>query len=202
MKNSAIYVWDSLVRIFHWSLVLAFTLAYLTEDDLMTVHEFAGYVVLGLVGFRIVWGFIGTRYARFSDFIYRPAAVIRYIKTLTGSNPTYYIGHNPAGGLMVILLLVMLALTSWTGIKAQEKESTGQAGLTITLVNAAYADSDEHENENENEGDEFWEEIHEASANLTLFLIFLHIAGVLASSFIHRENLVRAMITGYKQKKE
>lgn len=198
MKNSAIYVWDPLVRIFHWSLVLAFTLAYLTEDDLMAVHEFTGYVVLGLVSFRIVWGFIGTRYARFSDFIYRPASVIRYIKTLTGLNPPYYIGHNPAGGLMVILLLVMLALTSWTGIKAHETESTGQAGLTITLVNAAYADNDEHENK----GDEFWEEIHEASANLTLFLIFVHIAGVLAGSLIHRENLVRAMITGYKQKKK
>jgi len=199
MKNSAIYVWDPLVRIFHWSLVLAFSIAYLTEDDLMAVHEFAGYVVLGLVGFRIVWGLIGTRYARFSDFIYRPASIIRYIKTLTGPNPPHYIGHNPAGGLMVILLLVMLALTSWTGIKAYEIESTAQAGLSITLVNAAYADDDHKKGD---EGNEFWEEIHEASANLTLFLIFVHIAGVLASSLIHRENLVRAMITGYKQKKE
>ena len=196
MKSSTIYVWDPLVRIFHWSLVLAFSIAYLTEDDFMQLHELAGYVVLGLVGFRIVWGLIGTRYARFSDFVCRPASIIKYIKTLASFKPPHYIGHNPVGGFMVIMMLIMLTLTSWSGIKAQEVETGVQALPSISIISNAYADSDE------DKGDEFWEEVHEGLANFTVFLIFLHIVGVLASSILHRENLIRAMITGYKNKRE
>lgn len=204
MANSSTYVWDPLVRIFHWSLVLAFTLAYLTEDDFMSVHEFAGYVVLGLVAFRVVWGVIGTRYARFTDFVYKPASVIKYIKSLATLHPPRYLGHNPAGGAMVIILLVMLVLTSWSGIKAYETETTQQAttgnGINVSLVRSAYAD-DDHDR-NEHEGDEFWEDIHEGLANFTVLLVFLHVIGVFASSLLHRENLVRAMITGYKKNNE
>lgn len=199
MKNG-IYVWDPLVRIFHWSLVLFFTIAYVTEDDLMELHELAGYIVLGLVGFRVVWGIVGPKYARFTDFVYSPSTILAYVKSLT-SQPKHYLGHNPAGGAMVIVLLVMIALTSWTGIKAEEAEEMEHASRTISLINDAYADDDEHEEKNKG-GDEFWEDIHEASANLTVFFVFLHIVGVFASSIIHRENLVRAMVTGYKQKRE
>ena len=200
MKNSIIYVWDPLVRIFHWSLVLFFTIAYLTDDDFMQIHELAGYIVLGLVGFRVVWGIIGPQYARFSNFVYGPATVIGYIKSLL-SKPKYYTGHNPAGGVMVIILLVMIALTSWSGIEALEAEEMETASVNISLISTAHADDDENDHE-DGEGDEFWEDIHEAAANLTVFFIFLHIVGVFASSIIHRENLVRAMITGYKEKKE
>jgi cytochrome b len=201
--NKSVYVWDPLVRIFHWSLVLFFTIAYFTEDDFMALHELAGYIVLGLVGFRIIWGVIGSKYARFSDFVYSPAKILAYLKSLT-SKPKHYIGHNPAGGLMVIIMLVMLALTSWSGIKAGESEATEQASaspaIKLSLVSSAYADDDEHEKRNK--GDEFWEDIHEALANFTLFLVFLHITGVIVSSVLHREKLVRAMITGYKERKE
>jgi cytochrome b len=204
MKDNAVYVWDPLVRIFHWSLVLFFTLAYLTEDDFMQVHEFAGYAVLGLVGFRVVWGLVGTRYARFSNFIYGFDRIKSYLVSLARLKPQHYIGHNPAGGLMVIIMLVMLALTSWSGIKAGESEATEQASaspaIKLSLVSSAYADDDEHEKRNK--GDEFWEDIHEALANFTLFLVFLHITGVIVSSVLHREKLVRAMITGYKERKE
>lgn len=164
----------------------------------MQLHELAGYIVLGLVGFRIVWGLIGTQYARFSNFVYGPATILNYIKSLS-SKPKHYIGHNPAGGAMVIALLVMVAFTSWSGIKAEEAESMEHATINITIINDVYADDDEHEGK---EGNEFWEDIHEAAANLTVFLVFLHIVGVFVSSIIHHENLVRAMITGYKQKRE
>ena len=200
MSSNQIYVWDPLVRIFHWSLVLFFTIAYLTDDDFMQLHELAGYIVLGLVGFRIVWGLIGPQYARFSNFVYSPSTIMGYIKSLS-SSPKHYIGHNPAGGAMVIILLVMIAFTSWSGIEAQEAEGIEHASLKVSLISNAHADDDEDEHEG-GEEDEFWEEIHEAAANLTVFFIVLHIVGVFASSIIHRENLVRAMVTGYKEKKE
>ena len=116
MTTEEIKVWDPLLRIFHWSLVLCFTIAFLTEDDVMWLHEYAGYGVLGLVGFRVVWGIIGPRYARFSDFVYSPATIKQFfLATLKHSAPRY-VGHNPAGGLMALILLVMLALTAWSGI--------------------------------------------------------------------------------------
>ena len=195
MSSNRIYVWDPLVRIFHWSLVLFFTVAYLTEDEQMELHELSGYIVLGLVGFRIIWGIIGPKYARFTSFVYGPVTIIGYIKSLA-SSPKHYIGHNPAGGAMVIVLLVMIALTSWSGIEAEEAEGMEHAAVNISLISTAHADDDE------NEGDEFWEDIHEALANLTVFFIFLHIVGVFASSAIHNENLVKGMITGYKEKKK
>lgn len=197
MSPNRIYVWDPLVRIFHWSLALFFTIAYLTEDEQMELHEVSGYIVLGLVGFRIIWGIIGPKYARFTSFICGPFTILRYIKSLA-SSPRHYIGHNPAGGAMVIILLVMIALTSWSGIEAQEAEGMEHAAVNVSLISNAHADDDEHD---EDEGDEFWEEIHEALANLTVFFIFLHIVGVFASSVIHNENLVKAMITGYKNSK-
>ena len=96
--NKNIRVWDPLVRIFHWSLVLAFTVAYVTGDDENSVHVYAGYAVLGLISFRVFWGLVGSKYALFSDFIYSPTTVFRYLKGLFSCNPKHYIGHNPAGG--------------------------------------------------------------------------------------------------------
>ena len=108
MKQSGtIQVWDIAVRIFHWSLVLAYAIAWLTED-FEEPHEIAGYVVLGLISFRVVWGFIGTKHARFSDFIYAPASIVQYLKSLLTTHPKHYLGHNPAGGAMIILLLLSL----------------------------------------------------------------------------------------------
>ncbi len=166
-------VWDPLVRIFHWSLVIAFIVAWLTGDELQRVHEIAGYVILGLVAFRLVWGIVGGAHARFSDFVRRPGTVIRYLIDMLRLRAKRYIGHNPAGGAMVIALLAMLAVTCATGIM-----------ITMDAF-----------------GDVGWvEEAHEVASNLTLVLVGLHLVGVFAASVEHRENLVRAMITGRKRR--
>ena len=113
MSGEEIRVWDPLVRIFHWSLVLAFFIAYVTEDDVMWLHELAGYTVLGLVAFRVIWGVVGTRYARFSNFIRGRAAVVHYLKTYFDKDAPRYIGHNPVGGWMIIAMLVRLLSGAW-----------------------------------------------------------------------------------------
>ena len=182
--KTTIKVWDPLVRLFHWGLVASFALAYLSEDDWMDLHVYAGYTLLGLLAFRLVWGFIGPRHARFTDFVRRPSAVLEYLRELLVLRAPRYLGHNPAGGAMVVLLLLSLVLTSITGLAAYGAEGYGPlAGWTAGLVGL---------------GREAMEEVHEFSANLTLSLIFVHIAGVLVSSVLHKENLVRAMITGRK----
>jgi len=196
-------VWDILVRIFHWSLVLTFTIAYLTEDDLEDLHVYAGYVVLGLISFRVIWGFIGSRYARFSNFIYSFTETKAYISSLLTGKPKHYLGHNPAGGVMILALLASLFATTLSGIKVYGVEGHGplaNSDYEITLITPAYADDDQDKDANVNkEEEEFWEEIHEFFSNFTLLLIFIHIAGVVVASRIHGENLVKAMFTGKKE---
>jgi len=203
--SESIKVWDILVRVFHWSLAIFFVLAYITGDELETVHAWAGYVIIGLLVFRVVWGLIGTKHARFSDFIYSPTDILAYLKGLFVNKPTkHYLGHNPAGGAMIIAMLIFLSLSSWSGLKAYEAEGKGPlASAEMSLVSLAQADGwyeEEHEYGEGHEGDEFWEEVHEAFVNFTLLLIFLHLGGVFLSSIFHRENLVKAMITGRKER--
>ncbi len=196
-------VWDFAVRLFHWSLVVAFTIAYLTEDEFEDLHVWSGYIVLGLVLFRIVWGLVGTRYARFTQFIYSPARVIEYIVSLVKGNPKHYTGHNPAGGYMVIALLLTLLGTTLSGLVVYGLEGKGPlANTTLVIIPAAHANGGDQlaDDGKESPEEERWEEIHEVLANITLFLVILHILGVIASSIAHRENLVRAMITGRKKR--
>lgn len=205
MSEKIIRVWDPLVRLFHWSLVVAFIVAWLSGEEESLVHVYAGYAILGLVGFRIVWGLVGPRYARFSNFLYSPGRTARYLRSLTSRNPEHYTGHNPAGGWMIMLLLGSLLIAVYTGLEVYGAEGQGPlAGASpgVELIATARADDDsddEHDGSVENEAEEFWEELHEFSANLTLLLVFVHIAGVLVASYVHRENLVRAMITGRKR---
>ncbi len=115
--NTEIKVWDPLVRIFHWALVVAFFVAYFTEgEELLGPHVWAGYIALGLVIFRIVWGFVGSRYARFSDFVVGPGAAFRYALEAVRGKAARYVGHNPAGGFMIVLMIVMLLATSVSGL--------------------------------------------------------------------------------------
>mgnify|MGYP000605842590 CR=1 FL=1 len=181
-RTEAVTVWDPLVRIFHWSLAAFFFIAYLTEDELLTVHVYAGYAVAGLIGFRLLWGVIGTRHARFSDFVTGPRAVKQYLARLFTGRAPHYLGHNPAGAAMIIALLASLAATAFTG--AVLIAGDGQGPLAGTVFAALSGES--------------FEETHEFFANFTLFLVGLHVAGVVVSSLLHRENLVRAMITGRK----
>jgi len=176
-------VWDPLVRIFHWSLVGFFAIAWATAEEIQFLHEWSGYAIVALVGFRLVWGLIGTRYARFSDFIYRPSRVKAYLKDLFRGRARHYVGHNPAGGLMVIVLLIGLAMLTFSGMALVAID--GEGPLAATWV----AGLSEH----------LVKEVHEFFANLLLLLVGVHVAGVLVSSLLHRENLVRAMITGRKQ---
>ena len=209
MMNNEIRVWDPLVRIFHWGLVLAFTVAYLSGDEESSLHIYSGYVVLGLIAFRVLWGLVGSRYARFSNFVHSPRTVIQHLKDLIAKKPKHYIGHNPAGGAMVIAMLLCLFVVSVSGLKVYAIEE-GLGPLAgefpaLSIISPAYADDDDDEHgENENghgedeEAEEFWEEIHEASSNLMLLLIFLHISGVIVSARLHDEHLVKAMFTGKK----
>ena len=182
LGQNRLYVWDPFVRVFHWSLVVGFTIAYLTEEPL-TVHVWAGYVVGALIVARVVWGLIGPRYARFSDFIYRPVTTLRYVRDLILLRSPRYLGHSPGGGAMVVLLLVFLAATVLSGLLVYGGEQ--QAGPLAGMLSK--------------DTGEAIEEVHEVLANITLGLVLAHIAAVALASFVHRENLVRAMVTGYKR---
>jgi len=208
-KTGTVRVWDPLVRIGHWLLVAGFFVAYFTEDELLPVHVWAGYLVGAILIIRILWGFIGSDYARFSNFLYSPAASLGYLIELLRHRARRYLGHSPAGGAMVLLLLASLVATTWSGLMVYAYEE--QAGPLVSLIAAdadagpqldpqTYADEDSDSAFEEQE--DFWEELHEFSANLTLFLVFLHVAGVLLASRAHRENLVGAMITGRKRPSE
>ena len=118
MMQNEIKVWDIFVRVFHWSLAAAFIVAYVTEEELLSLHVVAGYAVAGLIALRLLWGFVGTRHARFSDFVYRPAAVKVFVKDTVHLRARRYLGHNPAGGAMILLMLVSLVLTGITGAAA------------------------------------------------------------------------------------
>lgn len=180
--DDVVKVWDPLVRVFHWALVTVFAVAFLTEDEWLDLHVLAGYTVLGLVGLRLVWGVIGTRHARFRDFVRRPSAVLAYLGDLLRGRARRYLGHNPAGGAMIVALLAGLALSAATGLLVYGASEA--AGPFAGLVGAGWAEP--------------LEAVHEVLANLTLILAGAHVAGVLASSLLHRENLVRAMVTGTK----
>jgi len=180
---SQIYVWDPFVRLFHWTLVVAFTVAYLTEDDLLTVHVWAGYLVGGLIVARVIWGFVGPAHARFAEFLCSPADTLRYVRDLVLFRAQRHLGHSPGGGAMVILLLLFLAATVVTGLVVYGGEQ--QAGPLAGMFTKDTGES--------------VEEVHELLANITLGLVLAHIAAVVLASFVHGENLVRAMFTGYKR---
>ena len=216
--SNKVYVWDPLIRFFHWTLVLAFTIAYLTGEEESLLHAYSGYYILGLLAIRIIWGFVGTRYARFSQFIYPPAAAIDYVKGLfsaqhSESSAKKFIGHNPAGGWMVIALLISLLATSYSGLKVYGYEGYGPlASNTVSIVSQQQGrflkvSDSEHEEDDDNSAkngntnkanEEFWEEIHEFLANFTVLLIALHIGGVFLSSKKQKQNLAKSMLTGYK----
>jgi len=167
-----IKVWDLWVRIGHWILVLCITVAWLTRHGGEALHEWVGYGALAIVGIRIVWGFVGSTHARFSDFVHRPAVVVAYAPALPRHYEQRYLGHNPLGGYMVITLLVAIALTGFSGWLYTTDKFWGV---------------------------EWVGETHELLADALLFLIAAHIGGVLFACYRERENLVAAMFHGRKR---
>ena len=162
------------MRVFHWALVLCIGIAWASAHDTDSpIHVSAGYLAGGLVSCRVIWGFVGTRYALFSQFVHSPRVVIGYLRDIIARREARYLGHNPAGGAMILILLLAVATTCVSGF------------MLIT--------------------DAFWgvswvQELHALVASSVLFLVGLHVGGVIISSLRHRENLVRAMLTGSKRR--
>jgi len=185
MTQSQIKVWDIFVRVFHWSLAASFAIAYLTEEEFLSLHVAAGYAVAGLIALRLLWGFIGTRHARFSDFVYRPADVKAFLRDTAQLRARRYIGHNPAGGAMILLMLASLLLSAVSGVALY---GMGESAGPLAMLGQSWGGFTEP-----------MEEVHEVCANLTLLLVLIHVAGVLVESLIHHENLVKSMFTGLKR---
>ena len=166
-------VWDPVVRLFHWSLVISFVVAWFTQEgDLGWVHEWAGYAAGALVGIRLLWGVVGTRHARFSQFVRRPATVLAYLRDIVTGREARYIGHNPAGGAMVIALLAAMAATAISG--------------WMMTTDTWY-------------GSDPVQTLHSLCAHGLLLLVLVHLGGVVLASRRHGENLVAAMVTGLKR---
>lgn len=210
-RTEYVTVWDPIVRWGHWALVAAFAVAYLSAEeegaDPATLHVWGGYAVGAIVLLRAAWGFVGPQRARFTDFIYRPATALNYFTGLLRGHARRYLGHSPAGGAMVVALLVALAATVGTGWIAYDGPSqAAQVSRPLAVTATAYANGigEEHENRTafvaNGEGEEsFMAELHGTLANVTLALVIMHVLGVGLASFVHRENLVAAMITGRKR---
>jgi len=216
--------WDPLVRIGHWLLAAAFVTAWIAGDEYQQVHVLAGYTIAVILIVRFVWGLFGPQNARFSRFVRGPGAVVRYLKSLVRGEPEAHRGHNPAGGWMVVLLMTALTVQVASGMTlyALEEDKGPLAGWlvaaeapagSVATTRESAEPIGEHDDEHERDGaerddeghrddesnfEEAVEELHELVADLLLLLVALHIAGVLVSSLLHRENFVLGMITGHR----
>jgi cytochrome b len=171
-SRSGLRVWDPVVRVGHWALVASIVLAWLTRKGGGAWHEWIGYASLALVALRITWGWVGSRYARFSQFVRSPSDTWRYAGAVLRAGAPRYIGHNPLGAWMIVALLANIALVGFTG--------------WLYTTNAYW-------------GEKWLEDLHNSLANSLLVLVAGHVAGVVVTSFVHRENLVAAMIHGRKR---
>jgi cytochrome b len=170
-RAQQVKVWDPFVRCFHWATVVLFAAAFLSPDE-KSIHEPLGYALLVLAVARICWGVAGSRHARFGNFVSGPRAVISYLRALGRGQAPRYLGHNPAGGAMVVVLLAMLVLVAGSGWMSETDRWFGVPWV---------------------------DHLHHISAHLLLILVGVHLLGVLVSSLSHRENLVLAMLTGRKR---
>jgi cytochrome b len=183
-------VWDPFVRIVHWALAATVLIAWMFDEPLW-MHTWLGYVAVMLVVVRILWGFVGPEHARFVNFVRGPRVVIGYLAGLIRFSSRRYLGHSPAGGAMIIALLVMIVVTTGTGIANLAAEQ-GEGPLASVIAKVEPQPGQRHP-------ELFIREVHETAANITLALVVLHVCGVLLASIAHRENLVLAMITGRKR---
>lgn len=183
-EKALVDVWDPFIRLFHWSLASAFVVSWLTGEEYYDLHLQAGYAVLGLVCLRLVWGLFGTRHARFSDFVYSPRVTGAYLLSLLRGKAERYIGHNPAGGAMIVLMLAALITVSVSGIALDGAENWSGPMAEMQLFRYTG----------------LIKRIHSLSTDILLLAICLHLPGVALSSMLHRENLFKSMLTGKKRK--
>ncbi len=179
-------VWDPAVRLSHLAMGVLVLVAFLTseEDDRLPLHMRLGLVLLGVVVFRIVWGFVGTPHARFADFVRGPKVVLEALKAMARGTPTHTVGHNPVGALMVLALLGTLLVTASTGVLlALGPDWEGPLMLSKRALHLV-------------------KELHEGAAEALPVLVVLHVAGVLLSSVLERQNLPLGMVTGFKRATE
>jgi cytochrome b len=185
MQGERVVVWDLPTRIFHWLLAAAFLVEWLTQDDAryLDFHVFCGYLIGGLIAFRVIWGFVGTRWARFSSFAFGPFAALRYLRDLLHRRQAHFVGHNPAGSWAIFILLTLGALSVLSGVAALGGEK--QQGPLRGLLTFAQGDA--------------LREVHEVLAWTMLVVVATHLLGVVVSSLSDRENLPAAMIRGRKR---
>lgn len=166
-----ILVWDVPTRVFHWSMVICFAGAWLSAESerWRLFHVTFGYTMLGLVAFRLVWGFAGSRYAKFSEFLAGPQKIKAYVTAALKGEPIHYVGHNPLGALAIVMILVLVAGIGLTGY------------VSYNELNWFKADS-----------------LHEVLSNVLMLVVIVHVLGVVISSKLHQENLLKAMVTGHK----
>ena len=167
-----IRVWDPVVRLFHWTLALGCILNLTLLREIEPAHHYVGYAVLAALTVRVLWGFVGTPHGRFSDFLVGPRRFASYLRKALNGNAPRYVGHNPAGGLMMLLLMMLAAVAGVSGWMMQLDPFWGEVWV---------------------------EDLHEAAANAILLLAIVHIVAALVESWHHRENLIKAMITGRKR---
>jgi cytochrome b len=183
----SVRLWDPLLRLFHWALTGAVVTAWVLGKwgpAIMTWHFWVGYAVLGLLAFRLIWGLVGPRPARFASFAYGPGAILRYVGGVFARRPSYWPGHNPLGGAFVFLILIVLVAQAVTGLMADADDfiNAGPIAADVGRETAITAAA--------------W---HKRLANLTLALVVIHVGAILFYRIWKREDLVRPMITGRKQ---
>jgi cytochrome b len=167
-----IRVWDPFVRLFHWTFALSFAVAWISAEDFERLHEAAGYAAGALALARVVWGFVGPGYARFSAFVRPPGAVAAHLKAMLEGSEARFVGHNPAGGAMIVLLLAAMTAAATTGWLLTTDWFWGSLAM---------------------------KRAHSALAHGLVLLVLAHLAGVALASFRHKENLVRSMVFGDKR---
>ncbi len=179
-------VWDFPTRLFHWLLVIFVIISFVTGNiggNAMQYHEWSGFTILTLLLSRMVWGFVGSRESRFMTFIRGPSLVIRYATTLLRSDSTHYLGHNPLGGWSIIAMLFALLTQAGTGLFANDDIVT--EGPLFDWVSKATSD--------------WLTRIHKLNQEVIIALVSIHVLAVLFYFFFKRENLLKPMITGFKQ---
>ena len=178
-------IWDLPTRLFHWTLASSFALAWLTSegDRWRSIHVFLGYLILGLVVFRLIWGFAGSHFSRFARFWFGPKEALDYLKQVMTGHAPRHIGHNPTGSVAIYILLAMAVVVGLSGIVTlggDEQQGLAAGWFTFAQV-------------------QIIKKVHDLGATLMLLVVFGHITGVVVESVLHKENLARSMVTGFKQ---